>query len=155
MIPHFFPQGESSLSEIADIIINATGARGSNKNYAINLAQGLRNLEISESKAKHVFEVEEIVTKMLKGKSVIIDTAYRLKKILNSCWQKLLVTAGFYQISDKKQEDYLKRAMTVYFNMIDTDSNGVITVPEFIKLALTICGENNENNGNLFKVEAN
>ena len=45
--------------------------------------------------------------------------------------------------------------MTVYFNMIDTDSNGVITVPEFIKLALTICGENNENNGNLFKVEAN
>ena len=68
------------MSEIADIIINATGARGSNENYAINLAQGLRNLEISESKAKHVFEVEEIVTKMLKGKSAIINTAYRLKK---------------------------------------------------------------------------
>ena len=68
------------MSEIADIIINATGARGSNKNYAINLAQGLRNLEISESKAKHVFEVKEIVTKMLKGKSAIINTAYRLKK---------------------------------------------------------------------------
>ena len=83
MIPHFCPQGESSLSEIADIIINATGARGCNANYAINLAQGLRNLEISESKAKHVFEVEEIVTKMLKGKFVIIDKAYRFKKLLS------------------------------------------------------------------------
>ena len=62
---------------------------------------------------------------------------------------------GFYNILDKKQEDYLKRAMTVYFNMIDADRNGVITVPEFIKLALTICGEDNEDDGNVFKVKAN
>ena len=45
--------------------------------------------------------------------------------------------------------------MTVYFNMIDADRNGVITVPEFIKLALTICGEDNENDGDVFKVNAN
>ena len=58
---------ESSISEIADIIINATGAKGSNTNYAINLAQGLRNMDISESKAKHVFEVEKVVKKRIKG----------------------------------------------------------------------------------------
>ena len=37
---------------------------------------------------------------------------------------------------DRKQEEYIKRAMEYYFNMIDTDKNGVITFPEFTKLAV-------------------
>ena len=58
---------ESTNSEIADIIISATGARGSNANYAKNLAQGLRNLDLSESKDQQIYKIENIVTRRLKG----------------------------------------------------------------------------------------
>ena len=56
-----------SLNEIADVIVNATGPSGANKSYVTGLAQGLRNLDIGENKAKHVFEVERAVKKRQQG----------------------------------------------------------------------------------------
>ena len=44
----------------------------------------------------------------------------------------------------KKQEEYLKRALDYYFNKVDTDKNGVVTVPEFMKLALSFSEENKD-----------
>ena len=58
---------KSTDSEIAEIIINATGIRGSNANYVKNLTQALRNLDISESKDQQVFKIENIVARILKG----------------------------------------------------------------------------------------
>ena len=46
----------------------------------------------------------------------------------------------------KKQEEYLKRALDYYFNKVDTDKNGVVTVPEFMKLALSFSEENKDDN---------
>jgi len=103
--------GDSTNSEIADIIVNATGIRGSNASYAKNLAQGLRNLDISQSKAPQIFQIEKLVNRKLEV---------------------------------KKQEDYLKRALDYYFNKVDTDKNGVVTVPEFVKLALSFSEENKD-----------
>ena len=60
--------GDSTNSEIADIIVNATGIRGSNATYATNLAQGLRNLDISQSKAPQIFQIEKLVKRKLEGK---------------------------------------------------------------------------------------
>jgi len=56
------------LDEIAERVLNATGQSGANKSYVTGLAQGLRNLDIGENKAKHVFEVERAVKKKQKGK---------------------------------------------------------------------------------------
>ena len=41
--------------------------------------------------------------------------------------------------------------MDYYFNIVDTDKNGVITVPEFMKLALSFSEESKE--GDLDVVE--
>ena len=41
-------------------------------------------------------------------------------------------------------EEHLKRALEYYFNKVDTDKNGVITVPEFMKLALSFSEESKE-----------
>ena len=46
----------------------------------------------------------------------------------------------------KKQEEYLKRALDFYFNKVDTDKNGVVTVPEFMKLALSFSEEDKDDN---------
>ena len=45
--------------------------------------------------------------------------------------------------------------MNFYFNMADTDRNGVITVPEFIKLVIDICGEDKEEDGDVVQVQSN
>ena len=58
---------KSTNSEIAEIIVNATGIRGSNANYVKNLTQALRNLDISESKDQQIFKIDCIVTRMIKG----------------------------------------------------------------------------------------
>ena len=53
-----------------------------------------------------------------------------------------LISCNFFLV--KKQEDYLKRALDYYFNKVDTDKNGVVTVPEFVKLALSFSEENKD-----------
>ena len=56
-----------SVDDITDKIMEATGRSGTNKAYVTALAQGLRNLDIGENKAKHVFEIEKAVKKKQKG----------------------------------------------------------------------------------------
>ena len=51
-----------------------------------------------------------------------------------------------------KREEYLKRAIEIYFNKVDTDYNGVITVPEFMKLALSFSEENEDGDLGVSKV---
>ena len=45
--------------------------------------------------------------------------------------------------------------MGFYFNMTDVDKNGVITVPEFIKLALNFGGDVKEGDSDVVKVTRN
>ena len=56
---------------------------------------------------------------------------------------------------DNEQEEYLRRAMGFYFNMTDVDKNGVITVPEFIKLAINFGGDVKEGDSDVVKVTRN
>ena len=60
--------GDTSADEIADIVVNATGSKGSNANYVISLAQCLVNLGIAQHKAHHVFAVEMTLKKKLERK---------------------------------------------------------------------------------------
>ena len=60
--------GDTSVSEIADIVSNATGSNGPNANYVISLAQSLVNMGIAQNKAQHVFDVERTLKKKLEGK---------------------------------------------------------------------------------------
>ena len=135
--------GDSTNSEIADIIVNATGIRGSNASYATNLAQGLRNLDISQSKAPQIFQIEKLVKRKLEGK---LNLPYLfIKDVMN---EKVRIILGYIRdklyFLVKKQEEYLKRALDYYFNKVDTDKNGVVTVPEFMKLALSFSEENKD-----------
>ena len=52
----------------------------------------------------------------------------------------------------KRQEEYLKRALDFYFNKVDTDKNGVVTIPEFMKLALSFSEENKDDDSVVAKV---
>ena len=46
---------------------------------------------------------------------------------------------------DQEEEEKFKRTLEYYFNITDTDHNGVITFPEFIKMSMDFCG--NEESG--------
>ena len=60
--------GDESDREIAEIIVKATGPKGSNSKYVLNLAECLRNINIGTDKANHVFAIERKIKELVKGR---------------------------------------------------------------------------------------
>ena len=67
-----------------------------------------------------------------------------------------LFTYYFYNVyfvhSEQEQESKFKRAIEYYFNMIDKDQNGIITYPEFTKMALDFCVEGETSTENMVQI---
>ena len=59
--------GNETNGEIAEAVIKATGPKGSNYKYVLNLAEGLRNMNIGTEKANNVYVIEKKIKKMING----------------------------------------------------------------------------------------
>ena len=59
--------GNESDTELAEIILKASGPMGSNYQYVLNMAECLRNINVTIKKAKSVFAIEKRIKSLLKG----------------------------------------------------------------------------------------
>ena len=59
--------GDESDTELAETIFKASGPIGSNYQYVLNMAECLRNINVSMKKAKSVFAIEKKIKSLLKG----------------------------------------------------------------------------------------
>ena len=59
--------GDESDTELAETIFKASGPMGSNYQYVLNMAECLRNINVSIKKAKSVFAIEKRIKSLLKG----------------------------------------------------------------------------------------
>ena len=99
-------------------------------------------MDISESKSQEVFQIERLVTRKLEG-NLNDYLAFKLRYMKGQIKRVYRWYASSLSLA-MKREEYLKRAIEFYFNKVDTDKNGVITVPEFMKLALSFSEENKD-----------
>ena len=63
--------GDESDTELAETIFKASGPMGSNYQYVLNMAECLRNINVSIKKAKSVFSIEKKIKSLLKGNAII------------------------------------------------------------------------------------